>query len=106
MKISLASLTIFILESFILLIFLFEGPRCNGYPKTEWDCCNPTTKCGEGEGDCDTDDDCVGDLICGSSRDKSNNCKNEFANSASFWMDKADCCTQPGTTILGFYTGD
>jgi len=72
-----------------------EGPRCNGYPKTEWDCCNPTTKCGEGEGDCDTDDDCVGDLICGSSRDKSNNCKNEFANSASFWMDKADCCTQP-----------
>ena len=75
---------------------LFVGPRCNGYPQTEWDCCNPTAKCGIGEGDCDTDDDCAGDLICGSDRDNSNNCKLSFANPASFWSDKTDCCTEPG----------
>ena len=75
---------------------LFLGPRCNGYPQTEWDCCNPTAKCGIGEGDCDTDDDCAGDLICGSDRDNSNNCKLSFANPASFWSDKTDCCTEPG----------
>ena len=78
------------------MIFIFEGPRCNGFPKTEWDCCNPVSQCGLGEGDCDTDDDCYGDLICGGLKDKSNNCKNDFAYPGIAWMDKADCCTKPG----------
>ena len=76
---------------------LFLGPRCNGYPTTDWNCCNPISQCGKGEGDCDSDDDCAGDLICGSSRDSSNNCKNEFIYSRSFWADSADCCTEPGS---------
>ena len=46
--------------------------------------------------DCDTDDDCHGDLICGGSKDTSNNCKNDFAYSGSAWMEEADCCTKPG----------
>ena len=79
-----------------IFYFYYSGPRCNGYPTTEWNCCNPTTQCGVGEGDCDTDDDCLGDLICGSSRDSSNNCKNDFSNQRSFWTESADCCTEPG----------
>ena len=78
------------------MIFMLEGPRCNGFPKTEWDCCNPVSQCGLGEGDCDTDDDCYGDLICGGLKDKSNNCKNDFAYPGIAWMEKADCCTKPG----------
>ena len=32
-------------------------------------CCRPDNQCGEGAGDCDTDQDCAGLLVCGS-----NNC--------------------------------
>ena len=78
-----------------------QGPRCNGYPKTQWDCCNPHSQCGVGEGDCDSDDDCVGDLICGNSRDDSNNCATTFANNSSLWMEKADCCINPGKRYWG-----
>ena len=29
-------------------------------------CCTPTNQCGENEGDCDNNEDCHGNLICGS----------------------------------------
>ena len=29
-------------------------------------CCRPHNQCGEGAGDCDTDQDCAGLLVCGS----------------------------------------
>ena len=77
----------------------FLGPRCNGYPTTDWNCCNPINQCGKGEGDCDTDDDCAGNLICGSSRDGSNNCKIQFPYSKSQWAETADCCTEPGKLL-------
>ncbi len=35
------------------------------------DCCNSSNKCGLGEGDCDTDSDCVSGLECGA-------CDHEF----------------------------
>ena len=88
---------------FLFSIFILLGPRCNGYPTTDWNCCNPINQCGKGEGDCDTDDDCVGDLICGSSRDSSNNCKTEFVYSRSYWAKSADCCTEPGMFAIQFF---
>ena len=46
--------------------------------------------CGIGEGDCDSDDQCSGDLICGVNGDNSDNCGTGF----SYWTgtDDYDCC--------------
>ena len=51
-------------------------------------CCNATSPCNIGQGDCDTDDDCIGNLVCGKQ-----NCGPGF-----FW-DSTDCCT----TLVGLY---
>ena len=42
-----------------------------------------------GRGDCDTDDECKGDLVCGA-----NNCKDEFSAPGTKWDPEADCCTR------------
>ena len=42
-------------------------------------CCQPDSQCGLGEGDCDDDDDCSGDLVCGT-----NNCRGGHSS--------MDCC--------------
>jgi len=36
----------------------------------DWDCCSEAAPCGLGEGDCDTDEECAGPLVCGD-----NNCE-------------------------------
>ena len=54
---------------------------------TDWNCCTGEKKCGLGEGDCDTDDECQIGLVCGS-----NNCKRDFDTSGSNWDSQADCC--------------
>ena len=41
-----------------------------------------------GEGDCHTDLDCKGDLVCGV-----NNCANEFPRKGTIWNWYDDCCT-------------
>ena len=51
--------------------------------KNDGNCCTSSNPCGAGEGDCDTDSDCAGNLKCGTK-----NCK--YANSA--WSDDFDCC--------------
>ena len=49
-------------------------------------CCKPDKLCGVGEGDCDTDDDCSGDLKCGT-----DNCGTGFPS-------EFDCCqAEPGS---------
>merc|ERR1711935_124146 len=48
-----------------------------------WDCCKSWSPCRENEGDCDSDDDCFGNLVCGS-----NNC--QFFDSP--FPHDADCC--------------
>jgi len=58
---------------------------CDG-SNTAWSCCSPTDKCGHGQGDCDTHDDCEDGMFCGK-----NNC-NEFSSEAT---DGADCCFEP-----------
>ncbi len=63
------------------------------------DCCTEDNQCGIGEGDCDSDDDCLGDLVCGD-----DNCA---ASDLPPGLDPAlfggngfsgsdDCCTVPG----------
>ena len=47
------------------------------------ECCTKEHKCGIGEGDCDKDEECEGNLICGK-----NNCKSHFSYDA-------DCCYEP-----------
>lgn len=49
--------------------------RCTG---EDDGCCTAETPCNKGEGDCDSDNECAGDLKCGDS-----NCR---------WGDKDDCC--------------
>jgi len=42
-----------------------DCPSCCQYPNWHWSHCNPTRcVCGAGEGDCDTDNDCQGSLVC------------------------------------------
>ena len=49
-------------------------------------CCKPDKPCGVGEGDCDNDDDCSGDLKCGT-----DNCGTGWGD------DTFDCCkAEPG----------
>ena len=51
-------------------------------------CCTSEKPCGLSEGDCDGNDECVGDLNCGN-----NNCGPAFPNTA-------DCCTLDGKFIF------
>ena len=53
--------------------------------KNSGSCCSFNYPCDVGEGDCDNDKDCLGDLVCGN-----NNCK----SFDSAWSNKCfDCCT-------------
>ena len=68
--------------SIVFISFCDFLERCNAH-KNDANCCTPEKPCGAGEGDCDSDSDCAGNLKCGTK-----NCK--FANSA--WSDDFDCC--------------
>lgn len=54
-------------------------------------CCSKKSPCGLGQGDCDHDRDCSGDLVCGR-----NNCGPEF-----LWR-TADCCMAKRDTCAAF----
>ena len=59
---------------------------CDGISSTNWGCCSNSAPCGVGCGDCDSYDDCQGDLDCGES-----NCKNDYSLASSNWDSSADC---------------
>jgi len=74
----------------------------NKWTPISWHCCSATdtVKCGVGQGDCDSDDDCAGDLACGN-----NNCVKDWGGhrwDASMYRplrhiltgieDEFDCC--------------
>ena len=61
---------------------------CRGSPSTDWNCCSDAFPCMEGQGDCDEDSQCEGDLTCGA-----DNCLSDFSTSSSNWVTGADCCT-------------
>merc|ERR1712106_836791 len=67
------------------------GPRCRGRNFNERGCCSFENPCVEGEGDCEQDNDCNGDLVCGN-----NNCK-AFG---SFFHPKDGCCIKPMVTSV------
>ena len=51
-------------------------------------CCQPDSAkmCLDGEGDCNQDEDCSGNLICGD-----NNCLN-WRQAGGLWDEEDDCC--------------
>ena len=74
--------------------------RCPGNSLCEFgshfqiqECCSASNQCGEGQGDCDKDSECLGNLVCG--RD---NC-----DESKFPNDETDCCRK-GNSVrpLGF----
>ena len=67
-----------------------SSPRCRGRNFDRERCCTSDTPCVEGEGDCEVDNDCSGNLICGN-----NNCK-AFG---SFFHQKDDCCIKPPPSL-------
>ena len=56
---------------------------CN-VPSGGWSCCTTTNQCGIGEGDCDTDSQCSGNLKCGT-----DNCDTAVGFPSAY-----DCCYQ------------
>merc|ERR1711971_495314 len=63
---------------------------CSTYDGTS-SCCTPQNPCNKGEGDCDYDHDCKGNLVCGES-----NC---FFNNG--FPSTYDCCKDPAPTYTG-----
>merc|ERR1712117_74341 len=64
---------------------------CLGESKMTWSCCSSEKPCGENQGDCDEDDECEGDLVCGANA--CNDAFNEKFDKAGFFPAKsADCC--------------
>ena len=66
--------------------FLLFFPVCD--KQNPWDCCSNSNPCRENEGDCDNDNDCLGNLKCGHGNGLEDNCDNSFAEGA-------DCCYDP-----------
>ena len=59
---------------------------CDKNDDSYGDCCTETQSCDVGQGDCDSDDDCLDGLKCGE-----NNCKSDF----DWGKDSTDCCYRP-----------
>ena len=58
-------------------------PQCHNSDSPAWDCCQVDSKCGQGLGDCDSDDECENGLVC-----KADSC-------GSDWPEGYDCCVLP-----------
>ena len=68
------------------MLFPFLVNVCNAIDGNVYTCCSSTNQCDRNQGDCDSDSECSGDLICGS-----NNCKFPFPSDA-------DCCYGAGNS--------
>ena len=77
------------------------NPKCNPNSWKEYGgytdaCCSEEEKCTINEGDCNTDTECFGSLIC-----KANSCPKSNDMTRQF-HERASCCQQPsGTYRLG-----
>ena len=69
-------------------IFLAKCDWTGSSDDETWSCCTVDKPCQENEGDCDNDNECAGNLVCGN-----NNCGGIFSSSA-------DCCIRKITFIL------
>ena len=61
----------------------FLAEVCNGIGNNVYTCCSSSNQCDVNQGDCDSDNDCRDDLVCGN-----NNCESPFPLST-------DCCEEP-----------
>ena len=67
-----------------------SSSRCaSGTHSKIQECCGTSNPCDEGQGDCDKDSECSGNLICGK-----NNCDH-----SKFPSNKTDCCTSIGAVL-------
>ena len=62
-------------------MFFILGNVCNGIVGDSYTCCSSSNQCGPNQGDCDSDSECSGNLVCGT-----DNCNSPFPTDA-------DCCT-------------
>ena len=62
-------------------------------------CCTSSNQCGEGEGDCDSDVDCAGNLKCGQGNGLDHNCNTSLGFPSYY-----DCCYDPNEAIEGLGT--
>ena len=60
-------------------------------------CCRAENPCFENEGDCDEDEDCFGELICGQGSGKDDNCP-----STATFQSTDDCCYRGKNHGLSF----
>ena len=65
--------------------------RGSGCQNGGWSCCSSSNQCGIGEGDCDNDSECSGNLVCGT-----DNCGSNFPNGTNEKGEfhQQDCCTE------------
>ena len=70
-----------------------HGNGSRGYRNS---CCSDQEKCGVGEGDCNSDSECHGSLVC-----EYNGCSPTTTDTTLGFSKHASCCQQPsGTYIL------
>ena len=69
---------------------IFTGCANDGSGGPE--CCTSSDQCGEGEGDCDSDVDCAGNLKCGQGNGLDGNCDTSLGFHSDY-----DCCYDPGS---------
>merc|ERR1712086_227471 len=72
----------------LTILFLLALPMINASCSGGNSCCSSRSPCGLGEGDCDSDSECTGDLIC--AKGYTVGCK-KGAN----WDSSDDCCLDP-----------
>ena len=65
--------------------------RCDGGDS----CCRPDNPCLENEGDCDENEDCLGELVCGSGTGNDNNCP-----AKATFESTDDCCYRGKNNVL------
>ena len=86
------------ITSFSHIFFLFTVVECDwtgtGDAAT-WACCDLENQCGFGEGDCDSNYQCEGNLECGI-----DNC--QAMNSTKAFSINADCCYDPSKHFVSF----
>ena len=68
-----------------------DGLRCLG---EDDDCCTSENPCKKDGGDCDDDNQCEGDLVCGE-----DNCKESWIGTMNFKA-TTDCCRDPCTYLF------
>ena len=62
----------------------------------DWDCCSEAAPCGLGEGDCDTDEECAGPLVCGDNNCEAGDYRMDCCQEGKLCKlaDNWDCCTK------------